>query len=150
MTYEVDQSGKIENTSVCTVFAYSNGSKNYLYLKPVAKRTIQRWFSTGNKGHVYIYKTFACALYLMIKRFKLKGTLKVDIEYPGNMSLIKSFLFRIFKKYNYNTDNIDLDFELIGKKSEAHTLAINVYRSGKYSKENSVIASEVFKLLSDI
>ena len=72
------------------------------------------------------------------------------MEKTLSLTIIKSFLFRIFKKYNYNTDNIDIDFELIGKKSEAHNLAINVYRSGKFSKENSVIASEIFRLLSDI
>ena len=150
MSYEVDQSGKLENTSVPTVVAFSNGSRNYLYLKPVAKRKIQQYFTAIKKLKSYIYKTFACLIYLLIKRYKLEGMLVIDIEYPGNMNLIKSHVYRIFKKYEFKESKVDFRFELVGKKSRAHEKALTAFRSRKYSQTSIVTPSEVLKILEKI
>ena len=38
MSYEVDQSGKVERTSVNTVVAFSNSKTGYIYLKAKDKK----------------------------------------------------------------------------------------------------------------
>lgn len=89
-------------------------------------------------------------MYLLIKRNNLKCDIYIDLEYPGNMALIKSYLFRIFKKYKYNQNNIFIYFRNIGKKSNAHYLAISQYRARKHSKNKEAGLTEVLKILDGI
>ena len=150
MAIEVDQSGKIENTSVITVVAFSNRVSDYIYIKPRYKRSLKRYFKEEKKTRSYVYKTFAVLLYLLIKRNNLKGDIHIDLEYPGNMALIKSYLFRIFKKYGYNQSNIFIYFKNIGKKIRAHCLAISQYRGKKHSENKEFGLTEILKILEGI
>ena len=150
MTVEVDQSGKIENTSVITILAFSNNTNDYVYIKSLCKRSLKRYFKEKQKTRSYVYKTFAVLLYLLIKRNNLKGDIYIDLEYPGNMALIKSYLFRIFKKNKYNHNNIYIYFRNIGKKSKAHYLAISQYRARKHCKNKEAGSTEVLKILEGI
>ena len=150
MTIEVDQSGKIENTSVITILAFSNHVNDYVYIKPLCKRSLKRYLKEKQKTRSYVYKTFSVLLYLLIKRNNLKSDIYVDLEYPGNMAIIKSNLFRIFKKYKYNQNNISIYFKNIGKKSRAHYLAINQYRARKHCKNKEVSLTEILKIIDGI
>jgi len=76
--------------------------------------------------------------------------LVIDIEYPGNMNLIKSHVYRIFKKYEFKVSKVDFRFELVGKKSRAHEKALTAFRSRKYSQTSIVTPSEVLKILEKI
>lgn len=150
MSVEIDQSGKIENTSVITILAFSNNKNGYIYMKPLCKRRLRNYFSERKKTRVFIYKTFAALLYVMVIRYKLRGDINIDIEYPGNMNLIKSYLYRIFKKFGFHSENIDLYFVYVGKRSRAHCLAIHEYRAKKHIRENEVTFKEVVEILDKI
>jgi hypothetical protein len=58
MNIEIDQSGKIENTSVNTIVAFSNSEFACVLLSAKDKRAIQKIFRQINKPRMYIYKVF--------------------------------------------------------------------------------------------
>ena len=44
MKIEIDQSGKIEQTSIITVVGYSNDSKDTISITATEKGKLQKWF----------------------------------------------------------------------------------------------------------
>ncbi|MBU1032490.1 MAG: hypothetical protein ABII13_01085 [Patescibacteria group bacterium] len=99
MNIEIDQSGKVENTSVDTIIAYSNGSSKSIRIAARDKRKIQKIYRSSGKTHLYIYKTFALLIYLLIENSLLSlDSVIIDIEYPGWNFLIKDFLLQEIRK----------------------------------------------------
>ena len=111
---------------------------------------MQLHFSKIGKRRVFVYKTFACILFLLIKRFGLKETIIIDTEYPGNMALIKSYLYGVQRKYSLGEEGVDIRFGFVGKKSNAHKTAISAFRLKKYGKKNLATAGEILEILSGI
>ena len=133
MKYQIDQSGKIEYTSHSTVVAFSNGKSGSLMIKASSKRKILFYFRDAKKPHMFVYKTFAALVYLLIERERGKSLeINIDREYWGKESLIKDYLLRIIrkqKKIDFPASNIS--FCLVGKKSKCHLLAISILRKKK-------------------
>ncbi|MBP7859880.1 hypothetical protein KA001_02920 [Patescibacteria group bacterium] len=126
----IDQSGKIEYTSRATIVAYSNGKDKSISISGKEKRKIQNIFRKAKKPDIFIYKTFAVLIYLLIKKdIKQIQTIIIDREYKGKESLIKKYLIEIIRRGGDKFDIRNIHFDEIGKKNNAHNKAINTYRN---------------------
>lgn len=67
MHIKIDQSGKVEDTRINTVVSFSNGKRKSISIDRREKRELQKIFREGKKGHVFIFKTFAILIFLLIK-----------------------------------------------------------------------------------
>ncbi len=129
MHIEVDQSGKIGDTRVPTVLAFSN-SENCAILIPasVKRACIQRLRKRGKSGTTLYLQLFATGLYLLLKGYiQFLQQVTIDIEYPGHSAKIKEHFLNLL----HRSDIIGIDdkivFQFIGKKSKAHEKAIRVF-----------------------
>lgn len=120
MRIEIDQSGKIENTSKHTYLAFSNTQHSVLKISSIEKRKLQKYFRNKGKSKIFIYITFATLVILLLKNIKIKNIqIIIDIEYTGRGRLIKNFI----KVLDPTFPTDDISFHQVGKKSPAHFLA---------------------------
>ena len=143
MRIEIDQSGKIENTSKHTYLAFSNSQHFVLEIKATEKRKLQKYFRSIGKSRIFIYLTFAALLIILLKNRKIKtAQLIVDIEYQGRTQLIKDSLHAINPDFPVK----NLSFHHIGKKSSAHYYAYGA-AIGSIKSDLKVGASEIFRTI---
>lgn len=147
MRIEIDQSGKIEYTTHDTVVAFSNHKSKTVFIQKKDKRAIQKICRKYKQSSIFIYKTFASLIYLLIKDdLKEIQQIIIDQEYEGHESEIKHFLLQIIRKANKNFPKDNIIFKQIGKKSRAHILAYKVYQ--KQAKADIIIkADELIKYI---
>lgn len=65
MSYQIDQSGKIEQTSKVTVIALSNSKQASIILKAKDKRDLQGIFRQAGKPKVFTIQVFSALTYLL-------------------------------------------------------------------------------------
>lgn len=127
MAYQIDQSGKIENTNRSTIVALANGKKITIKISAREKQKLLaglkklEWPKTN-----YVYKVFATLIFLLIRDEKI-GILEVDREYFGHESVIKDILIHLYNKQNLRMPEVT--FVLVGKKSNAHKIALATFQS---------------------
>lgn len=122
MKIEIDQSGKIEFTSVETVIGDSLG--NFVFMKAKTKRLIQNLFREAKKPRKFIIETFVFLVAKLIQiSFSKKNIYILDIEYPGKQKEIIKSLILICHKLQAQINLSQIRFSLIGKKSKAHSTA---------------------------
>ncbi|HEX9722115.1 MAG TPA: hypothetical protein VGA53_02520 [Candidatus Paceibacterota bacterium] len=83
MRIEIDQSGKIENTSKDTIIAFSNGIRKAIRISSVDKREIQAIFRRTGKPRIFVYKFFSILVFLLIEKHlevKTKDVLKYILK----------------------------------------------------------------------
>ncbi len=85
MNVEVDQSGKIGNTSEDTVVAFSNDISFAVLIPRKAKQDyVKRLRAKGVSLEMIYFRLFSVALYFLLRRHVKPTTyILVDIEYPG-------------------------------------------------------------------
>ncbi len=124
MAWEIDQSGRIEETQRNTIIAIAD--KDFAFsvcLKSRTKRKIQKIFRALGKPKLFAIRTFACCLVVLVRKAKVKpAVLIIDIEYPGHEQTIKSI---IYQHLNYRPE---IRFKSVGKKSPAHKKAYFTYK----------------------
>ena len=98
MKYQIDQSGKIEQTDKNTVIAYSNGTQRAILIHRKVKRQIQEMFRERGITKYFIYQTFAVGVYLLIRNLKEIQKITIDQEYPEKDRLIKQIILDLLKK----------------------------------------------------
>jgi len=126
---EIDQSGKIEYTNKPTVVAYSNGIVKSILIRSQDKKKIEKLFRLIGSPDMFIYKTFALLIFLLIKNDLEKiRQVVIDVEYTGKDNLIKTFIKRLAIKSGKDFDVSKIHFVRVGKKSRSHIRAIGVYR----------------------
>ena len=146
MKYQIDQSGKIEQTNKPTVLAISNGKKFSILLKASDKRLIQKMYRTlFDKQRQYIYEVFSALLYILISSTKPQSKIVVDIEYPGQQSLIKLLLFKFYHEHGQKPPS-NLEFGLVGKSSPAHHLGYSIFKK-KQKPSKAVSFDEVIGII---
>lgn len=124
MNIEIDQSGKIENTNIDTVVAYANHEQRSILLSASEKRRIQRLYRDAGKPHIFVYRTFALLIFLLMRdRISQMQGVVIDDEYPGWYFLIKNFLLQQIRTVVPNFDKRLITFQCIGKHSSAHRKA---------------------------
>ena len=147
MRIEIDQSGKIEDTNKNTVIAFSNSKSKSIFISAKDKREIQKFFREIGKPRIFIYKTFAILIFLLIKNnLKEINEIIIDEEYPGKENLIKNYLLQEIRKTRLNFCPDDILFRQIGKKSGAHSACYLAY-IGEISPNKKIKARELLKIL---
>lgn len=127
MAYQIDQSGKIEQTNRQTVVALANGKKKTIKITSVEKqKLIKTILELDKPKKKYVHKIFGALLFLLLKDEGIKESIMVDKEYYGHEPDIKNILLQLFEKYQLKSPEID--FGLVGKKSPAHDSGIRVFR----------------------
>lgn len=117
MRYEIDQSGKIEDTARNSVLAYSNSHAGAIILISKDKRRLQERFRRCGIPRLYVDYVFSSLLVLLIKPLVQNDVRKfiVDIEYPGHTTIIGKHVQKLVP--------ITIEWKLIGKGSKAHDVA---------------------------
>ena len=148
MKIYIDQSGKVEDTSLDTVVAYSNGDVVAIVIKASEKRKIQQFFRLAGKPKMFVYRTFAALLFFLLEgKFRKPGKFIIDREYWGKENTIKDQLLRIIRaNYHSNFDPEKISFGLVGKTRDCHKQAVLVLR--KKVKADKIVKSEdILKLV---
>lgn len=143
---EIDQSGKVEDTSRITVVAYSaeNNTEKSILISAKNKRKLQEYFRKTGESRLYIYYIFSILLFILTKEVITEDLVIVDLEYPGKEKLITELLKEI--RESYDLKKINCRFEKIGNKPRAHYAAYNVFKRKK--KPTLVVEiSDIFKIL---
>lgn len=142
MQIEVDQSGKIGDTGVPTVLAFSDGESYAILISATVKREcyayLRKYYRALRQPHM---KVFAAALFLLLQdRLAELSLIMIDTEYTGQEAIIKGLLLEHIRTAvpDFNSDTII--FREIGKKSPAHRKAIAAYR--RRIKPDYVVKSE--------
>ena len=144
MTYQIDQSGKIESTNKLTVVAVANGVIRSIVIKGVEKRRLITAMKNLDYPKTnYVYKIFAALIFMIIRKMGKDEIIYIDREYPGHESVIKDILIWLFAKDGHQLPRIH--FSLIGKDSPAHHLAISVFRN-ETKPDVIITAKEVLRL----
>lgn len=132
MKIEIDQSGKVENTSKPTVVAFSNSTQGSVIISAIDKRKIHKLFREINESRVFAYKTFALLVFVLLRgHIKKTDQIVIDREYHGHEKLIKQYILELAQKHNYKIDPKNIHFKEIGKKSRAHIIALHFYKKGR-------------------
>jgi hypothetical protein len=130
MQVEVDQSGKIGKTDIDTVLAFSN-DKSYTICIPrkVKQACLLQLRTKGFQPNTIYMRLFAIGLYFLLRDYipSVQGVL-IDVEYPGKEAQIKEHLFNLLHRAGVNTQRTSVAFAYIGKRSNAHSTAIAVFR----------------------
>lgn len=129
MRVEVDQSGKIGDTKVPTVLAFSDG-ESYAILIPatVKRKCLQELRRRGKAGTSLYLHLFTAGLYLLLKdHIQNLNLIVMDIEYPGHEVKIEEQLLNQLRREKAAVTGVKFDFLHIGKKSRAHEKALAVF-----------------------
>ncbi len=125
MMYQIDQSGKIEQTNKDTIIALSNNKQYSVLLPKKTKRLLQEYFRNQNRPRMFVYDTFSALISIILLKVKPISPVYIDREYFKNEPLIKARILELMNKFN--TKYIpDIEFMLVGKSSPAHLLAAKV------------------------
>lgn len=127
--YEIDQSGKIEQTNKDTVIAYSNGSQYAVVIPRRLKRRLQEVFRLHGFTSLFIYYLFSVGIFYLLQSLKQKSSVIVDTEYPGNERLILQFVKMLLEANRVPTH--DVTFGRIGNRPPAHYAAKDVFDKKK-------------------
>lgn len=144
MSYQIDQSGKIEFTAKNTYLALANGKVLICKISALEKRKLIKTIKAFKKPNkTYIYQIFASLVFILVKNQNLQE-MQIDIEYPGHNASIKEVLIQLFE--NINKKPPEINFVLVGKKSNAHFAAIEAFRKEK-EVNITIKAEDILKLL---
>ncbi|TSC91468.1 MAG: Uncharacterized protein CEN92_267 [Candidatus Berkelbacteria bacterium Licking1014_96] len=145
MKIEIDQSGRIEDTSKLSVIAYSNNHQKSLLITARDKKAIQLVFRKIGQPKLFVFKLFAVAIFVLIKNnLKKIDQIIIDREYTGYESLIKKLLFETVERNNKKIETDIVHFHSIGKKSKAHTVALKCYQIKR--ADSRLTSGEFFKI----
>jgi hypothetical protein len=146
--FEIDQSGKIEDTAKNTVLALSDDIKYTVILSAKTKRTLQSILRREGRPGMFVYLVFSSLLYLLLKSVQPKSKVIVDKEYPGKENLVKLIIKRIIQKEGAE-GKLNFEFGLVGKSSNAHGLAHKTYKK-KLKANKKVKFEEIIRLIYSI
>ena len=148
MKIEVDQSGKIEQLNKDTSIAFSNKNQYCILIPKELKQEIFKIYRGKVKD--LRYRLFCIGVYFCLRDYiKEKELITICWEYQGKDNLIKSFLLNHLRKNYQQIDPKIIRFGKIGKSSNAHAVAIDVYRGNR--RPNKILSlKEVEECLKKI
>lgn len=140
--YQIDQSGKIEQSNKPTILCLANGKHFTIKISAVEKqKAIKALLKLRHPHKTYIYDIFSALAYILL-RSKSVRTVEIDIEYPGHQAGIKERLIQYFG----NQKTPDIHFGLVGKNCNAHKMALNVFHRNT-KPDNIITAERVLKVI---
>lgn len=136
MKYEVDQSGRIEETNRHTIISIANKDFSYtVKIDSKTKKVIQKKFQKLKKPKMFGVYGFASGVIILIKRSKIKNSVVIiDIEYDGYNKILKEIFIKYLDK------SLEFRFFNIGKKSPAHYFAYSTFK--KKNRPHYIIKTE--------
>ena len=147
---EIDQSGKVENTSKDTVIALSSnkGLKRSIKISAREKRKLQKFFRQLGKPRFYTHKVFSILIFLLIRRYASKlDRIVIDPEYPGYESLLRNLLSELLVNSSKEFEPSRIVFKRLGKRAQAHKVANTVFR--KEAKPSMTVSSkDILKIIT--
>ena len=143
--YQIDQSGKIEQTERHTVIACTGNTEITVLLRKTEKRKLQQVFKQTDNQKVFPYLTFAALLAILIKALKPKTKIVIDKEYFGHEKLIEEKI-KIYLEELEASSLPKIEFGHVGKLSTAHQVAYQVAR-GKKVPTLIVNSKDVMKVI---
>ncbi len=122
MTYQIDQSVRIEETNKDTIIGLADEKSLFtVCISAKIKRSIQEKFRRNGQPKQFMICVFTAGILIAIKKSNLSiHHILIDIEYPGYESKIQLYIEKILP-------NISVHFSAIGKKSPAHFAAYGVH-----------------------
>ncbi len=143
MLYEIDQSGKIENTSKHTILciASENDYSYSILLSSNIKKQLQAHFRRAGQSRNFILYTFAALISILINRSIRPHAVVVDREYWGHEHIIAKLVYEML-----TPDTVTLRFNLVGKHSPAHYGAYEVF-TGKQKAHHVLSNKEMLEAL---
>ena len=142
--FQIDQSGKIEQTNKNTVLCLSNDEWDAVLIKARSKRQIQEIFRRNGQIRNYVIFTFSAGLSLLIKRNLEIQRIIIDREYYGKEAVIKEVLLKMLSRRKVP----EIVFENIGRKTQAHNRAYLIY--SKKLKSKRLLLLRVEEILREI
>ncbi|RJP47636.1 MAG: hypothetical protein C4584_00145 [Armatimonadetes bacterium] len=140
MTYQIDQSIKIENTNKTSYVCLANGKIIIISISSKEKRELKLYFRKLEKPLIFKLFTFSVLCAKIIIKTKV-GSVAIDTEYSGHERQIKSFILQIFRMEDFKEPIIS--FTQVGKKSPAH---LGAYKAlGTKIADIKLTASEILK-----
>jgi hypothetical protein len=133
MSYQIDQSIKIEDTSKTTYVSLVNGEEIIVSISAKDKRELKLFFRELNKPLIFKIFTFSVLCAHAIKSSDAKN-ISIDCEYAGHEIDIKSFIVQILTIEKASIP--DINFTRVGKKSRAHEA---VHHSLENREKGSVV-----------
>lgn len=131
--YQIDQSGKIEQTNKDTVLCLANGSLDTILIKAKTKRQLQEIFRRNGQPRNYVLFTFCAGLSILLKRDITIGQVTIDREYFGKEAVIKEILLEMLEK---DKNRIDINFDTIGRRVNAHIKGYLVFKGKLKANKN--------------
>lgn len=148
MIIEIDQSGKVEDTSKPTVIAFANGLERSILIAGKEKRELQKFFRRVGKRRMFIYHVFVILVFLLARDYVRKiDRLVIDPEYPGQEELLRRLLWEKLHAVDRKFELSQITFKRVGKGSPAHLLAWDVF-TRKRKSDLRVKAKDVLRALS--
>lgn len=145
---EVDISGRVEDSATDTIFGFSNGLQYKISLpKKVKRECISTFRKLGKTGKTFYFELYCAGLTILLKEhIKKISLITLDEEYRQRNKDIKQIFLNLFRKTGKSLTSDQIRFELIGKESNAHIIAINCHR--RRAKPNKILKSdEIFSLI---
>lgn len=150
--FQIDQSGKIEDTGDDTILALAGGDFSYtLKITRKVKREVQQYFRKQGEPSLFVYKTFAVGVFILLNAYNARiDSVTIDREYPGHERPLSEMLNRLFVLYGV-CNKLFYSFSLIGKTSVAHAAAHKVFtrRLGEDKRLECFEIKKIASYLSD-
>jgi len=136
--------GKVEDTNKLTVVAYANGQIKSVKIGSTEKQKLLIVMRTlDHPKRNYVYKIFAALIYFLLAD-EMINSVVIDKEYLGHEATIKGIVIQLLNKNGKNVP--DIQFDYIGKSSQAHKAALDIFRGDKEA-DFVVTAKDVLRLL---
>ncbi|OGK38258.1 hypothetical protein A3F32_02955 [Candidatus Roizmanbacteria bacterium RIFCSPHIGHO2_12_FULL_42_10] len=145
MKYQIDQSGKIEQTNINTVISCTNEKHASIMLKKAVKRQIQKVFRAAHMEKLFPYLTFSALIAMLIKHIAPRHKIITDREYTGHEEQIKERI-TVYCELLGMKNIPPIEFGHVGKTSKTHQFGYKV-AIGKEKPTIITNAIEVLKLL---
>ena len=145
--YQIDQSGKIEQTNLNTIIVLCNDNTTSVLFKRKSKRTLQEVFRNNKKQRFFPYLAFSALLAILLKLKLPRSRVIIDHEYLNYESLILERTNAYLKILGMKR-HLYLQFGHVGKTSNAHNLASMVAKK-KLKPSKTVTLEEILKLLRE-
>lgn len=147
MKIEIDQSGKIENTSKLTVLTFSNDKNGSVVILAKDKKMLQSYFRRIDKPRLFAVLGFTVLVFILIKSYLANGcSIVIDREYPGFEDFISQKL-REFIKEGTKIKDFRIYTQEITKKSRAHILGSFIYKTRDRRDIKKVQSREIIRII---
>ena len=130
MIIEIDQSIKIEQTSMTTYLADSIG--HCVKLNARNKKQLQHLFRQAGRPRMFVYEAFSALVAILISQsYNASNSYVIDTEYLHQDHLLRPLILKHLRSLKVSASPEQIKFATIGKKSPAHARAYFTYKRKK-------------------